>query len=284
MSDLFQYDQMDSNDGAAAGQAQGSDEEAGSEETATNTDGAEEGAEGAKQDTQKPATEPADSGEPTDSGEPAGDSGEPAGDKSDDYPKWLDQASPENREVEDLRGMRNIDALIDDWKRLKQEHAQAASQAPEQYQFEQLENINKEIDTTLSQFGRQAGLSQESMSTLRKQLNEQLASSQAQRQQQRQQQFRDAEEKLRNVYPGAQYNEALRGIKAAVMGFAPEGMKDLLEEKELDNNPIMMQWLAEIGKAMGEDRLIGMGPQRNNETGAPTTFEYGEEFSSQFGS
>lgn len=272
MADLFNYDSME--EGADANEAQN---EATESTEAPST-------EGESQPDSEP--QPSEAPEP-DAAAEGGETAEPASEgdiaDSDVTPKWIYQLSKDNQGLDDLKGMNKIDDLVEDWKRLKAEAGKAEA-PPEQYELEG--DFDNEISDQFSKFfqdaAKNAGLSQAQAKEFYQKYGEFFKTEKQRISQRRNEQYRAAEEHLRKQYPGAQYNESVKGIKDALSGLAPEGLTEVLKEKELDNNPLLVQWLVNVGKALGEDSLVGMSKgQRRQESGA-RTFEYGKEFSQQF--
>lgn len=272
MSDVLNYDSMEGEQSEDTSQTaentEGTNDQAGSDTQSVD-------AESTSQDGAETSSEAGDQG--------AGQQGEaPAegGEKPVEPPKWLYQASKDYQNDPDLQDKSKIDDLIADYKRLKSESAKAEP-APEQYELEGdfAEEISDQFDSFFRNTAKELGLSQEQAQQFFNKYGEFFAKEKTRLSETRRQQRADAEEKLRKEFPGAQYNEMIQGVKTAVMGLAPEGLMETLREKELDNDPLVVQWLSNVGRSLGEDKLVGMGSGSNSrqESGV-SAFEYGEDF------
>lgn len=216
-------------------------------------------------------------------GDSAGDQG--ADDQRDtgnevEYPRWLDQAKPEHREIKELWGKKNISELIDDYLETKKQVGQGEG-PPENYELpgDYSDEISTQFDSFFRDAAKAAGLTQQQAGEFFKRYGEFFRGQKQRITEERNASYRRAEEQLRQQFPGAQYSEAMQRIKDTITGFAPEGTLNLLKEAQLDNNPVILTWLKNLGDALGEDQLIGRstGSRPPQDTGA---FEYGEQFES----
>lgn len=270
MSDLFNYDSMEEGGEGAAENTGETPQNTGESNDQVGSDTQSEGAGDTSQDS---AETP-----PAQGSEGSGEEGAQEGEKEVETPKWLYQASKDYQSDPDLQDKAKIDDLIADYKRLKGEAAKTEA-PPEQYELGESEQVSEQFDSFFRNTAKELGLSQEQAKQFFDKYGEFAAKETSRLSEKRRQQRKDAEEKLRKDFPGAEYNEMIQGVKTSLMGLAPEGLVETLREKELDNDPLVVQWLANVGRSLGEDKLVGMGAGRaTNQNAEVSTFEYGKDF------
>ena len=79
--------------------------------------------------------------------------------------------------------------------------------------------------------------------------------------------------KVDKEYGGDKFNENLSIAKTALDKFGSDGLKNLLNETGLGNNPEVIRYFYNVGKQISEDTYVGQGSDLQGGNEKPLTFD-----------
>lgn len=154
------------------------------------------------------------------------------------------------------------------------ENASEQEGAPDKYEFKQEEGkeLNSEVLESFSEVAKELNLSQDNAQKLIDAVAPKLAEVQQAAIDKMQKDWAEAA-KIDKEFGGDKFNENLALAKTALDRFGSDGLKSLLNETGLGNNPEVIRYFVNVGKQISEDTYVGKGSDMQGGNEKPLTFD-----------